>query len=650
MNKPLTKPDNTSDDNLTIESTQLMTAGELLTSQLLLVLLCTGWLVSTLAGFGIPSSIHIILATIFLLGWLGALTLYPWNLTDLRFLFAPVFILVIGWIAPYWTLPPLWDQAAHLQIANQFLDRWSWESSGQGLGFNFRPKIIPGIAAVEMMWSGSQYNLIFTPFFLLLGSAWILQHLAERWSNKSIGWIAISVFLTFPVIIVIGRSLLLDVALAGAVILTILKLFSAYEKNKIFDYFSLGFVAGCTGLTKYAYLYLGPYFLFLAFISQRQKAVTPLAFGWFFATLPFFLQNLFRHGSIFASLSTQVDGTVWSLTNKIDNYTILHFISDFMAEWSLLLLLAIGGSFWCWQNHRNELLISFIVIAPAIVLFGGVLDFGYSRYHTPWLLLSATFVPAVAMFEFDNLNFKWFKERNVNFATMITLLILLASLSNTVINLFDERDDILKSEEYRWGIVDMFLDVEDSLSEDSVVLASASTNFGLFTGIQSLNYERTENPIYDSIILTDATHVFTQEPGPKLEWEDNWTYLLGSPLTPVVVSYLGDSIAVLWSVNDTRMSSHTWWINASWNVEGNVDQFADVVVLDATASAEPPHNAAISRIVRIPDDISINEVAMLDTGISTSVENLCLSIVTCSELDRGDYLNERWIMWAVAAF
>lgn len=652
VTESLVEQDDAIDDESAINESEsllpTMTAGELLTSQFLLALLCTGWLVATLAGFGVPAAVHIILASALLLGWLGFLAVNPWKLVDLRFLIAPILILAVGWLAPYWTHPQLWDQAAHLQIANRFLERWSWEPSGQGLGFAFRPQVIPGIAAVEMKWSGEQYHLVATPFLLLLGTAWILQHLAERWSNRSVGWMSVVVFLTFPVVVVTGRSMLVDVAVAGAVILTILKLYSAYEKGGFFAFFSLGFVAGCTGLAKYPYLYLGPYFVLLALVSRRQKSAIPVAIGWVLATLPFFLQNLIQRGNMLASLSTQIEGTVTSLTGDLDEYSTRQFLVEFVSEWTwMLLLLATAGSFWCWRNHRRELLISSIVLAPAIVLFGVVLDFGYPRYQIPWLLLLAAFVPAAAMIEIGKLDFNWLKERNVRAATVTATLLLLASLSNTVVTLLDEREDVLESTEYRWGVVGLFLDVEDSLPEDAVVLASASTNFGLFTGTRSLNYEQTEDPVYDSILLNGATHAFNQEPGPKLEWETNWTYLLGSPLTPVDVSYLGNKIAVLWSVDDARMASHAFWMNVSWNVEGAAEQFADVVVLDATATAEPPRDASISRIVRVQDGASVHEVAMLDAGVSTTAENLCSTIVTCSGLDRQEHLSERWVMWAM---
>lgn len=65
-----------------------------------------------------------------------------WHLRDLRWLWVPAIIAVTSFVDPSWTGPMLWDQSDHLQTANRYLGRWSWEPYHMDQDFAFRPKVV----------------------------------------------------------------------------------------------------------------------------------------------------------------------------------------------------------------------------------------------------------------------------------------------------------------------------------------------------------------------------------------------------------------------------------------------------------------------------------------------------------------------------
>ena len=150
--------------------------------------------------------------------WISTLKNPEFRLEDLRFAIVPLAIIATGYLTLHDNLPAFYDQAYHLQISNRILDRWAWEPTHQGMSYSFRPEIVSGIAAIEMWITGSVNSVIITPTLFLLACAYSIQHIAEKYSSKQLGFLAAVIFCFFPVVVSFGRTMLLDVAVAGMII------------------------------------------------------------------------------------------------------------------------------------------------------------------------------------------------------------------------------------------------------------------------------------------------------------------------------------------------------------------------------------------------------------------------------------------------
>ena len=93
------------------------------------------------------------------------------------------------------------------------------------------------------------------------------------------------------------------------------------------------------------------------------------------------------HGSPFASFEPQALGVVNSMTDEVGNYGLAMAINDISAEVGFTLMVCFLTASWLWI--RQDTLRRFPVMAsialPSMVIFTVVLDFGYPRYHLPWL-------------------------------------------------------------------------------------------------------------------------------------------------------------------------------------------------------------------------------------------------------------------------
>ena len=90
-------------------------------------------------------------------------------------------------------------------------------------------------------------------------------------------------------------------------------------------------------------------------------------------------------------MKSQVTGTIASVeaisTNTV-TYTSELFISQFLSEWPIILLcVAVYGTALIAKRNKEFLMYSWMVILPAILLHGYVLNFGWVRYSVPWLAL-----------------------------------------------------------------------------------------------------------------------------------------------------------------------------------------------------------------------------------------------------------------------
>ena len=156
---------------------------------------------------------------------------------------------------------------------------------------------------------------------LILACGWQVQCLGERLSNKGMGWLAPLFVLSMPEMMTFGRTAYLD-ALAtggfGARAPLVPFLGGSLEQEAVARI--VGVISGLVAVAKYPYLYLGPVAGVIIFI-QHRRIPTAFIVGWLMIILPFALADLIFHGSVPSSLSSQIDGTVSSITGDWGGYT-----------------------------------------------------------------------------------------------------------------------------------------------------------------------------------------------------------------------------------------------------------------------------------------------------------------------------------------
>ena len=136
-------------------------------------------------------------------------------------------------------------------------------------------EIISGIAAIELWFTGEISIIYLTPTLLLISTAWSIQHVGEYFSNTKWGFIAGVVFCLLPVTIMYGRTMLLDVAVAGMIISVFHHLHLSSNKNR-YSLIMVGILTAIVGLTKYPYLYLGVWISILYYLRKKLKKVSTL--------------------------------------------------------------------------------------------------------------------------------------------------------------------------------------------------------------------------------------------------------------------------------------------------------------------------------------------------------------------------------------
>ncbi len=566
---------------------------------------------------------------------------------DARFLIIPVAVLALGTLNEYHLAPAFYDQAYHLQISNRILDRWTWEPTHQGMSYSFRPEIVPGIAAVELFLSGNIRTLYVVPTMLLLTSGWSLQHLAEHLSDKRFGFIAGVVFCSFPVTIVYGRTLMLDTALAGMIIATLHLLLMAehHEQKKML---AIGSLFAIVGLTKYAYLYLGPW-VALMYIGMGKKNVSKwILCGHLPVIALFLLKNLLWTGDILGPLQSQISGTIASanaLSVGEQEYTLSVFLSEFVGQWSVIVLcFALYGSALLLRHRNSPFLLLWTATAPALFLHGYFLDFGWERYSTPWLALLCIAVPSVFVHHKDEFAGR-FKHRKAPTIVLVFLLLTAVQPVWDTAKDMGPASEVLNTKRTSWA--EVYREVGETLPSDAVVLTTLDITMGLHAQTPTYRYEDPDFAILQAIAKFDATHVFTQESEHRFggHVDVNTTFLFGSPIEPVSKHESNGYVGYLWEVNDTRLQTANHWQNTTVQITGTGEQSGDFLWLNSGSTVELPESTAIRTIYETPTDKNLDEIH--DVLSNNRTELLCDSIASCSAYDRNERLGSNWAVWLV---
>ena len=597
------------------------------------------------ASFWIPPLLLILLCTILIFFWLYSMRQLRFSWGDMRFLIAPVVIIGTGFFTYYHLAPSFFDQAYHLQISNRILDRWSWEPTHQGMSYSFRPEIVSGIAAVELWLTGNTSNAYFTPTLILISSALALQHLAEHYSDKKYGFLAAIVFCTFPVTIMYGRTMLLDFAVAGMIVSVLhhFELTSPTNRNRMI---LIGILAGITGLTKYAYLYLGAWISIVSLLRKQTEQSKFIALGYGIIILLFLIKNQLYTGWVLGPLQSQVSGTMastGSILNESVVYTPEVFLTEFIEQWQVFLFcIALYGTVLIIKQKKEFVINYLLLIFPAVVLHGYILNFGWPRYSTPWLALLCIGIPAAIVRSNEEFGERIKRWKIPSF--LITVLVITSF--GPVVNTIKEMELSSKSHyEYRKGWSKIYQNVGFELSDDSTLITGRDITMGLYSQTPSFRYEDPEYSMLQAINKFEATHVFTQDSGYRYDIDVNATFLFGSPIEPVKVFSYNEYSGRLWEVESSRMEQSDWWRNSTVEITGSGVQYGDFVWLENDSDFQMLDNTEIYRIYGTPTQLELHEVFSV---LSERPEDLiCNSVEDCSEFNRNEHLGTNLGIWMI---
>ena len=607
-------------------------AGTVLASGLLPVLLVIGAAVAAFGEWSLPAW-PVVLASLTLAVALLAFLLHEgrWHVRDLRWLWVPIIIAVTSFVDPSWTGPMLWDQSDHLQTANRYLGRWSWEPYHMDQNFAFRPKVVSGLAAIELALTGQTSRVFFVPWVILVASGWQVQRLSEEAGAGRWSLLAPLLVLTLPAMMEQGRTVYLEALATGGLMLALrVALRTLQEQSTTQQEVGRGAVMATVGLAKFPYLYLGPALAVIAGWRQRslQRAGWVLL-GWAALVAPFTLSDRLNHGHYAASLDPQVTGTLASLTSDVGPYGPILAFEDMLMELlpSLHVLFALGVVLWVLRDAKPRAVTVAGLLLPSLVLFAFVLDFGWPRYHLPWLAgliclgLAGLTHHAPAHDVFRHAAWR---------PAVLSLIVILASLQiNAVVGeALEEREDLEATMAWRWELFDHYSALGSSIPDDAVVLAGYDISLGLRYGEQTYRFGPSDDPIHDSIEVVSATHVVTGGIATRFAWEDDPMMLLGAPLSVVTHTTRGSDHHILWSVDPTRMASHDG--AAALSIGEARKHVGDAMLVDGGLEVEVPEGWTwIEAFDAGQNNADGSTVVDLLLGLETSAEPVCAA--SCPE-------------------
>ena len=622
-----------------------LTLGHQVTLQFMPVLMLVGAIMSIGASFWGPPRLLIFMCSALFLYWFYTMRNLRFERTDVRFFLLPILVLATGLLTYYHLLPAFYDQAYHLQISNRILDRWDWEPTHQGMSYSFRPEIISGIAAIELWLTGEVSVVVVTPTLLLISTAWSIQHVGEYFSNRTLGFISGAVFCLLPVTIMFGRTMLLDVAVAGMLVTSFHHIHLTTDKNRE-KHLLLGILTGIIGLTKYAYLYLGGWIALLYWLRKKTEESKYIACGYGMVIALFLLKNLIHTGHILGPLQSQITGTLAS-TSAIATDTVVYtphvFMEGFIGQWGpILICIAIYGSALIAKKDREYILNYWLFILPAVVLHGYVLNFGWPRYSTPWLALLCVGIPAALAHSTDE--FKgWIRRWKI--PSFFIGVLVMTSIGPLLQNIEDikPRSESLHEARSHWATI--YRDVGTALTEPATIVTGRDITMGLHSQLPCFRYEDQHYSMLQAINKFEPTHVFTQDIYYRYDIDVNSTFLYGSPIEPVGIFSSNQYVGRLWEVNQPRLEQSDYWRNTSIEVNGNGLHYGDFVWLEAGSDFELLENTAIRQIYETNSEINLDDIFI---ALAQNRDRLlCDSVDGCSEFNRTEHIQRNWAVWMV---
>tara|TARA_B110001452_G_scaffold264847_1_gene268543 strand:- start:54 stop:1892 length:1839 start_codon:yes stop_codon:yes gene_type:complete len=604
-----------------------------------------GAIMSLGANFWLPPLLLISLCFALVLSWFYSMKnlLFEWK--DLRFLILPILIFGIGFLTYYHLVPAFYDQAYHLQISNRILDRWDWEPTHQGMSYSFRPEVVSGIAAIELWLTGEVSIVYVTPTLLLVSTAWSIQHVGEHFSNSKWGFTSGAVFCLFPVTIMYGRTMLLDVAVAGMIISVFhhLHLISNADRKK---HILIGVLAAIVGLSKYPYLYLGGWISILYLVRKKTLESKYIAYGYFAVITLFLLKNQIHTGWFLGPLQSQITGTMASASAIVTDsvtYSPRIFFTDFVEQWDLILFcIALYGGALIARKQSEYIYNYWFFILPSVILHGYVLDFGWPRYSTPWLALLCIGIPAAIVHSNDEFGEQFRRWK----APSILIGILIVASIGPMLQYIEEGESAsehLHEAREKWA--DVYRDVGSEFTEPTTIVTGIDITMGLYSQMPCFRYEDPKYSMLQAINKFEATHVFTQDVHYRYDIDINSTFLYGSPIEPVKVFSSEEYVGRLWKVDQSRLTQSDWWRNSTIEVNGNGMHYGDFVWLENGSNFELLEHTAVHRIYQVNTEMVLQEI--FDVLAHNPQRLLCDSAEDCSQYSRTEHLEQNWAVWMV---
>lgn len=600
-------------------------------------ILAAGWAIHLfwMIGFG-ARMISLIIIGLMFFGSAFIFKKITWGWTDIRWLIAPLCVFILAEQLPWWQMTHvgLTDGMYHLIQANHYIGDIENIPYHQNQDFLFRPPIIPAVLSIELLLSGSHASVTYTPLVLLICTCWQLQHLSERWNNKLLSTMVVPAIILVPVFRYWGQLPYADIPVAG---LWIFLIHLSILNSKSRCWVSLlGSAAGLIFLTKYVFIYALGIAGWLLIKDKSHDRATFFLQGWFVVTGPFLIFHLITQGDPFAALSIQTSYAIESATSVVGSHNSSIWWEHLVSQISIFAIIGFFvGLYRLCDEFREEFVEIVVLLLPLLVLHVFVLDFGTERYHSPWIaLIFCICIAGLPITQISkNISAKFELLNNLSCAFIIILIV--------TSNLSTINDEIEDSERYiplRLELFEFHINNANGLSEDSIVLTGHDIPMILTLDIEAYRFINPENPIEQSILRFEATHLITSNWNPRYQWEKDSIELLGNPhIEPISVNTYGEKMGILWEVNNSAGTSPLLLTNAS---ESNV--FGDLLLLNQNQSVSITNNFTRMSWIEVSDDSPIQDVLVILSTHSFDLSNSCYiagNKFSSCEMNEGDVLS-----------
>ena len=196
-------------------------------------------------------------------------------------------------------------------------------------------------------------------------------------------------------------------------------------------------------------------------------------------------------------------------SQRILHYTPQRFISEYIEQWSIVLLcIALYGTALIVKREKEYILNYWVLILPAIFLHGYILDFGWPRYSTPWLALLCVGIPAAIMYSKDEFGDRL---RRWKVPSAVISILILSSISPVLLAIEDIESYSESQYKAKKGWSEIYIELGSDLNEQSTVITGRDITMGLYSETPSFRYEDPKYPMLQAINKFDATHIFTQD-------------------------------------------------------------------------------------------------------------------------------------------